>query len=259
MKGNIDLDLIVYKVGSVADGRHYKYGDERFGTQKELLRHWKTNDIKPIEMILEKDPVSWEECKKITVSCLEEILEEFSDYTGYLTGKGNFRYSIATILPYKGSRLGVEKPHHYDAIRQFLVDVYDAKVSVNMEADDMLGINQTDSTWCASTDKDLDVVPGHHYNWDTGKFYEMSVLDSDRKFFKQMLTGDTTDDILGLYNVGPKSAYCKAVDKMEDVKDMYDMVKEEYVKRFGSYWELFFKENAQLLWILQERECPIKL
>lgn len=256
----VDLDLIVYKVGSITDGRHYKYGGERYGTQKELFRACKTlGHEPPKELKLELDPLPWEEASRVCVSYLEDILENFDDYKGYLTGKGNFRYQVATILPYKGNRVGVQKPHHYDSIRQFLVDIYDAEVSSGLEADDLLGLNQTDNTCIVSTDKDLDVVPGWHYNWDKGDMYKMNELDSDRCFFKQLLTGDSTDNILGLFNVGVKSTYVKAIDKMTEVSEMYNHVRGQYESRFGSYWEVFLKETAQLLWIQQVRPCPVGL
>jgi len=256
-KGLIDLDLVVYKVGSIADGPYYEYGGERYGTQKELFRACKTLGVEqPTTLTLLKDPYTWDSTKKILISYTEDILEEFEDYQGYLTGKGNFRYQAATILPYKGNRVGVEKPHHYDAIRQFLVDIYDAEVSQGVEADDLLGLNQTSGTSIASLDKDLNVVPGLHYDWDDGKHYLMTEVESNRCFFKQLLTGDSTDNILGLFGVGGKSAFCKAVDQMTEPTDMYEYVKQQYTKRFGSYWELFMKETATLLWIRQERSCP---
>jgi len=34
-------------------------------------------------------------------------------------------------------------------------------------------------------------------------------------------------------------------------------VREEYSKRFGSYWKSFLIENARLLWILREPEQDI--
>jgi hypothetical protein len=66
-----------------------------------------------------------------------------------------------------------------------------------------------------------------------------------------MLTGDSTDNIPGLYNVGLASPITKKIDTFEDELDMYRHVQQEYGKRFGSYWRLFLEENAILLWILR--------
>ena len=46
-------------------------------------------------------------------------------YDGYLTGKDNFRYKVATLKPYKGNRTQ-PKPHWYQAIRDYLVAKYNA-------------------------------------------------------------------------------------------------------------------------------------
>lgn len=254
-KGLIDMDLIVYMIGSVCDGKYYTYKGDRYTSKEELNRTLKEDGVDPMSIKPQTSPLSWTKSKVILTNYTEEILDPFDDYQGYLSGKGNFRYDVATILPYKGTRT-TEKPYHYDAIRQFLVDTYGAKVSVGQEADDEVGLAQRDDTVIVSTDKDLDVVPMSHYNWVTGKYYEMSEVDSNRSYFKQCLTGDGTDNILGLFGVGKKSAMCKQIDKMEDPDEMADLVYTQYAKRFGSYTDQFIKENATLLWIRQERPCP---
>ncbi len=256
IKGLIDLDLIVYQVGSIADRKHWIYKGDRYDSKVELNRILNQDEVTDIAVECFKDPMTEKECKKIVVSSVENILDKFEDYQGYISGKGNFRYKVATILPYKGNRINVDKPIHYDMIRQFLVDSYGAKVSVDREADDELGLAQDSDTTIASIDKDLDCVPGRHYNWSSDKHYEVSEIEANRNFFKQLLIGDSTDNILGLFNVGPKSTYVSKLRKMEDSSEMYDSVKIQYMNRFGSYWSMFMKENAQLLWIMQKRKCP---
>lgn len=254
-KGNVDADLIVYTMGSVTDRRHYLHLGERYSTQKELLKAYPHLNIK--DFPLQKDPMDWDEAKVATVSYLEDILEYFHDYQLFLSGKTNFRYKVATIQPYKGNRSDKDRPFHYDNIRQFLVDVYGAELSTGIEADDVLGLAQSDDTTLCSIDKDLDVVPGHHYNWQTNCFYYLSKEESLRNYFKQLLTGDSTDNILGLFGVGPKSAMCKAIDKMSDDRQMYDLVLAEYTKRFGSYAKQFLEETSKLVWIMQRRANPV--
>lgn len=59
----------------------------------------------------------------------------------FLTGKGNFREEIATILPYKGQRKQ-PKPVHYQSIRDYLVERWESIIVEGMEADDLLSIEQ---------------------------------------------------------------------------------------------------------------------
>jgi len=58
------------------------------------------------------------------------------EYTVYLTGKGNFRYSIATKKVYKGNRVKV-KPRYLSLLRDYLTVNYNAITSEGEEADDL--------------------------------------------------------------------------------------------------------------------------
>jgi len=69
-----------------------------------------------------------------------------------------------------------------------------------------LGIEQTSNTIIASIDKDLDMVPGKHFNFVKNKHYEISNAEGRHKFWCQMLTGDKTDNIPGIHGIGPKTA-----------------------------------------------------
>jgi len=220
----------------------------------------------------------------IVRSFVDERIEYILDAVGatehslYLTNsKSNFRNEVATILPYKGHR-PTEKPHYWQDIREHLVDNYDAEVIYGMEADDKCGIEQSQAyqkseedfsdgladfeetldTVICSRDKDLHMIPGWHYSWPCGnqkerKWY-VNETDGIRFFYKQLLTGDATDNILGLYRVGEKANCVRALDNLEDELDMYELVFKEYNSRFGSYASKFLEENARLLWMLRTED-----
>lgn len=257
-KANVDADLIVYQVGSACDGKWWEYQGVKYDKKGMLNKKLKQDGIENTDHILEgRTPESWEDTKKSLVSVVEDVLDNFEcEYTLHLSGKGNFRYKYATILPYKGNRVG-EKPFHYDAIRQFLVNNYSAKVSVGMEADDAIGLATNEESIVATRDKDLDCIPGLHFNWEKDEWYTVDEIEGYRNFFKQLLIGDSTDNILGLYNVGAKSAVVQRVLKAESLEELEREVYPEYTKRFGSYAPQFLRENAILLWILQNRKNPV--
>lgn len=188
----------------------------------------------------------------------------------YLTGEGNFRVEAATIRPYKGHRPD-EKPYWHKHIFDFLVYHRGACVVTGYEADDAVGIAQyavwdqdeyvaiEDDTVICSRDKDLHMIPGWHYTWPAGKQHEKELWYQDwtgawRAFFSQLLTGDATDNIPGLFGVGPSSSLVKHVTQLTDPVEMCSYVKQEYVKRFGFYWDIFFFENADLLWIMRKED-----
>ena len=60
------------------------------------------------------------------------------DYVVYLTGKGNFRDSIAKSHPYKGNRKSVQKPRHLQTARDHMESEYQAIISKGEEADDLI-------------------------------------------------------------------------------------------------------------------------
>lgn len=126
-----------------------------------------------------------------------------------LSGPGNFRKDLATIKEYKGNRKEEHKPYWYQQIRDYMSQQWDARVVSGHEADDeasilaweyrALGDNQY---VVVSVDKDLDQIPGHHYNYSKKVHYEVSSLEADAWFWQQVLAGDTTDNIGGCYMIG---------------------------------------------------------
>lgn len=217
---------------------------------------------------------------------LNNIMDRFPEATSrrvYLTGKGNFRDDIATILVYKGNRDPANKPHYYSEIREYLVDHQGAEVVEGQEADDAQGIAQwackDKSTVIVGIDKDLYMIPGYHYNWVTGEFKYVTLAEANYNFFHQMLTGDRTDNILGcgvmkpgVYKTGAKKgqAYVKRdgvgpkeADELlapcnKNTVEMAKVVKGQYKKYYGDAARAAHKENAALLWMRREegQECP---
>jgi hypothetical protein len=207
-------------------------------------------------------PLSWPLVQARVQSRINGIIEATGadEYQIYLTSEdgSNFRIREATIQPYKGHR-ATEKPHWYKKIREFLVDHREAEVVYGMEADDALSIAQYQaedkrSTVICSRDKDLNMVPGYHYSWGAGKQKEKGLWWQDeinglRAFYCQLLTGDSTDNIPGLYGVGGSSKLLTHVREFDREYDMYLFALAEYTKRFGTYAERFLIENARLLWM----------
>lgn len=164
----------------------------------------------------------------------------------YLTGKGNFRNEIAKFAPYKGNRKHVEKPIYlYDA-RQHLIDKYGAVVSDGEEADDLIAIAATKygkDAVVASVDKDMLQIPCKHFNFVKGTWTEVNEFDGLKFFYKQILTGDSADNIMGLYRVGPVKAE-KMIEGCSTEEELWDAV----LKAYDGDMERVV-ENARLLWL----------
>jgi 5'-3' exonuclease len=136
-----------------------------------------------------------------------DVDAELTDNRVFLSGKGNFRYGISS--DYKANRKGLPKPRHLNAIRQHLIDKYDATVSDNQEADDDIAIAATEyylKSVIVSTDKDFKQVPGYLYDPVKKKLSFVREYDAALAFFTQVLTGDRVDNIKGVKGIGPVKA-----------------------------------------------------
>lgn len=252
---HIDADLAVYAVASACDGKKYKYRGELYDLKKDLNPVLKADGVDDSAVEVVWFPEVQEKVKESTISYMEGIITKVDmDYKLYLSGKSNFRYALATIKPYKGNRTLTEKPVHFDFVRQLYKDLYDAVIAPGIEADDAIGLATESDDVIVTRDKDLNCIPGMHYDWVTDIHNDISLLEADKCFYKQVLTGDDTDNILGLFGVGKDSKLLKILDSMENDVDMFNFVKNEYIKRFGKHWRLFLRENMELLWILQKRK-----
>lgn len=229
-------------------------------------------------------PLEWEIVRSMVDDRINQIIESTGSdsFSLYLTDSpSNFRIELATIKPYKGHRKQ-DKPYHWAAIRQHLIDNWDAEVQYGIEADDRLGIEQykdfckynrssacqdmaydnpqNSETIICSRDKDLNMIPGWHYVWPCGNQKEQHWFQDEvqalRSFYKQLLTGDSTDNILGLYGVGDNSSLVKRLEDIDQESLMFQVVYKAYQDRFGSYASQFMYENAALLWIKREESFP---
>lgn len=169
-------------------------------------------------------------------------------YKIFLTGSNNFRKKVNP--EYKANRKDKPLPMYLNSLREFLVTEWNAQVTDGIEADDALGIEnefyrkQKESTIVCSFDKDLDQLAGLHYNWNRAEMYEVSELEGIRHFYKQMLIGDRSDNIIGVNKIGPKRANI-LLDHISKETEMIDVVYPLYDSNER------FEMNADCLWILR--------
>jgi 5'-3' exonuclease len=164
---------------------------------------------------------------------------EATEYRLFLTGKNNFRYSI--YPEYKAHR-PTEKPFWLEKCRQYLIATFNAEVIDGQEADDALGIAQTEDTIICSIDKDLLMIPGRHYNFVKDEFQEVTNDSGMRHFYMQCLTGDRSDNIKCIENIGPKKAE-KILAGCVTEQELFNAVRDAYSN------DEEFLMNGRVLWI----------
>ncbi len=185
------------------------------------------------------------------------ILETTSEtYRAFLSGTTNFRKEIDP--EYKANRDKLVKPQWLSSCREFLVREWKAEVMDDIEADDGMGIAQDKedyTTIICSVDKDMRQVPGFHYQWamagpNWSKPAQTFIVGKDealKTFYAQSLIGDTVDNIIGVWQIGPVKAK-NALITCENEQEMFDLCRQMY-----SNDERYLK-NLKLLWIMQKED-----
>lgn len=241
MIGIVDADLITYRCGFAAEKK-----------RKEVL------DDGSIEHIRDVEPLNNALHNVDTV--IDHMAKQFDSLEFYLSGSDNFREKIATVQPYKGNRSPFGKPVHYKQIRKYLREKYGATVVNGMEADDAIGIRATgdDNANCCviTVDKDLDMIPGNHYNWVKDIRYTINGTEATRNFYKQILTGDRVDNVPGIYGIGPKGAE-HLIGKLTNERAMWQTCRREWYNHYPKGYEgrdagAVCLEVAKLLWIARK-------
>lgn len=173
------------------------------------------------------------------------------------------------------------RPIYYNELRSWAVKAHGARiVEPGIEADDALGMEQAlnveysidfikrhdmhqiedktkigltnlntiTNTIICSIDKDLDMIPGWHYNYVNEEKYWMSQEATIKFFYTQVLTGDTADNIRGVPGIGPKKAE-KILEGAATAAELKKAAFEIYAKNsIQKEWA----ETCELLWILRE-------
>ena len=236
----IDGDILAYEVGFGSQHKTYKAED---GTSYESKRDAAVDgaNVDTLTEMIHAESVGY--ARSLMRDKINGILEatKATDFKLYLTGNGNFRDNVATILRYKGERDPNGRPAHYQMLRDYMMSKYNGIVVEGFEADDALAIEATqdvDNTVICTRDKDLRQIEGYHYSWQAHNQEEKPVefiteLEGWRNLSTQMLTGDNVDNILGVVGIGPAKA-AKALQGCSTKEEFNEAVLDAYNNVYGN-------------------------
>jgi 5'-3' exonuclease len=172
------------------------------------------------------------------------------DYVMAMGGPDNYRIDLYSEYKRSASRVKSKsnKPDWFDDLKSWTVEFYDGCIITdNCEADDMVRIwaveaKKANIQHCVVTiDKDLDCIPGTHYNPRTKQIYQIDKEWADYFYWKQLLMGDSVDNIPGIYGIGPK----KAEGILKGAKNKKERIKRICREYHDAYGEEGF--NSMLL------------
>lgn len=173
----------------------------------------------------------------------ERIAGIFSNFSakGYIfcfSGKSfdTFRSAVAIEKKYKGSR--ENDPTFYEGKIEDMAEVvrtvmktYPVLLFKDLEADDVLCYLQCDQTFIYSNDKDLNQIPGWHFDAVKRDVKKISEEEAHRNLCYQLIVGDSTDCIPGLPGYGAVKAQ-KIIDSVP-LKSLIQTILHEYHKVMG--------------------------
>lgn len=169
-------------------------------------------------------------------------------YKCAISGESNFRYDI--YPDYKANRKDTVRPKYLLRCKEYLVSSWNSSISENCEADDLLGHWQhvsehsATSTVICSIDKDLLMIPGHHFNFVKNEFRFVTPVQGLYNFYTQLLTGDVADNVKGIKGIGPKTA-AKILDAAKP-EEWLQVVRDIYKN------DALMLQTGRVLWIQQK-------
>lgn len=279
-----DGDILVYRAGFAAEKRVYTVKGNTFSSATHARDFAKAQGIPQSSVTWERNPEPVENAihnvYKIIARTQSQIVNDYNlriqdgdtiNEVVFLTGCGsmqNFRELHAH--EYKANRDPAHKPTHYDALRTHIQKTWPTVITEGAETDDYLcqaakdvktkfeRPGHTVHPIIVSIDKDLLSVPGTHYNFVNGALLEVTENDADYNFFKQMLVGDTADNVKGIKGIGAARATTILHQHFGNPHALCAAALAMYASREGANWLQRWNDNAIMLYIWRQVPdiCP---
>lgn len=189
----VDADILAYKTASIhQDEFEFDFGEPIVSTNMEGALDYVSDKVGELQDLFETTKV---------VMCLSD-------------DKRNWRKSV--LPSYKAARGVVVRPQLLYPLKEYLFTHYQSVRWPRLEADDVMGILQTNPKRgglgiIVSDDKDMRTIPGtlYHPAWvgrPKDELLEVSAEEARYNHLLQTLMGDTTDGYKGCPGIGPVKA-----------------------------------------------------
>ena len=183
-----------------------------------------------------------------------------SSFAGFLTKGKCFRYNVDPEYKARRKDAKSSRPIIFLALQEYLIQKWKFTYLSELEADDLVAYysyNTERKTIICSPDKDvLYQCVGMHYNYRTTEFVHTSPSAALGFLWKQMLMGDSTDNIPGLKGVGEKTAQNWLKDR---TKYFEAFTIKKYVEQFGMAEGIFkFNQTFRLVYLLKTEQDVIR-
>lgn len=183
-----------------------------------------------------------------------------SSFAGFLTKGKCFRYNVDPEYKARRKDSKLSRPIIFPALLEHLIQKWKFTYLQELEADDLVAYysyNTERKTIICSPDKDvLYQCVGMHYNYRTTEFVHTSPAAANWFLWKQVLMGDSTDNIPGLKGVGEKTANNWLKDR---TKDFEGFAIKKYVEQLGMTEGIFkFYQTFRLVYLLKTPQDVVR-
>lgn len=169
--------------------------------------------------------------------------------------KGHSNYRKYFYPDYKAKR--PPEPEFITVWRETILDTFKELGAIGVkviESDDVINIGYKQfkdkyNVIIVSADKDLNQIPGNHYNPRKHLAYTVSEQEASHNLSKQILMGDSTDNVVAVPGLGPKTAE-KILNK-PDINVTRD-IHRAYINYFGTTWYSEYTKAKFLVTLLNE-------
>lgn len=201
-----------------------------------------------------------EESAEMTAELIIETMEaSFADeFLVAVKGKGNFRKEVGN---YKANRKELDEDTKAKLVagHKVLVNDFGAVMAHGMEADDQCRMWAEEAKAegvpyvIIGEDKDLRCIAGPHFNPKKKQHFYVEEDEADMFFHAQLLAGDSTDGIPGLWRVGLKTAMNKFL-KDVPMGERMGRVLEVWEEKQPDTWEEKLRETGIHIHILRSAD-----
>ena len=194
---------------------------------------------------------------------VDSILNETqaTNYQVWLSDSTENNYRRQYYPAYKANRVQ-PKPRHYQLLKDHAIANWGAAITPKQEADDALGIEQVKwnedaasflsrynshqieathklkavppQTVICTIDKDLKQIPGQHYNFVKKEWDSVTEDEGRRYFYRQLLTGDATDNIQGCPKIGSARAD-KIIGSITTERELFECCRSGYYSAYAKH------------------------
>lgn len=193
-----DYDWVVFKAACAVENRFVKVLNKKsneefiFKNRTEVYGDWRKKaggwlatqeglTLDDLEITDDRELEDVSHAIQIAKTIVQGVCEKLGveDYYGYVSGEGNFRKDICTLLPYKGTRENMITPAYRKEVTDYLIKHHNAILVNGKEPDDAVttdmftALRNKESIVAAINEKDYYGCDGNWWHYDLDKLVKV--------------------------------------------------------------------------------------